>query len=61
MVEMVSKWEIYRFHGQVGKPYRQGKKIETLTETEHLKLKIKQQETEIAVLKKYKDLYFESL
>ncbi|MGE6259278.1 IS3 family transposase [Heyndrickxia sporothermodurans] len=54
------KWyktgQTYRFSQQVGKQYSYGKGMEELSELEQLKLKNKQLETQIEILKKYQEI-----
>jgi transposase len=54
------KWyrngETHRFHQQVGKQYSYGKGHEKLNSEDKLKLKIRRQQAEIDILKKYKEL-----
>jgi transposase-like protein len=48
--------QTYRFSQQVGKQYSYGKGTEELSELEQLKLKNKQLETELEILKKYQEI-----
>lgn len=54
------KWykagQTYRFSQQVGKQYSYGKGTEELSELEQLKLKNKQLETQVEILKKYQEI-----
>jgi transposase len=48
--------QTYRFSQQVGKQYSYGKGTEELSELEQLKLKNKQLETQLEILKKYQEI-----
>jgi transposase-like protein len=48
--------QTYRFSQQVGKQYSYGKWTEELSELEQLKLKNKQLETQLEILKKYQEI-----
>jgi transposase len=54
------KWfrtgQTYRFSQQVGKQYTYGKGTEELSELDQLKLKNKQLETQLEILKKYQEI-----
>lgn len=48
--------QTYRFSQQVGKQYSYGKGTEELSELEQLKIKNKQLETQLEILKKYREI-----
>jgi transposase len=54
------KWyktgQTYRFSQQVGKQYSYGKGTEEMSELEELKLKNKQLEAQLAIIKKYQEI-----
>ena len=48
--------QTYRFSQQVGKQYSYGKESEEMSELEELKLKNKQLEAQLAIIKKYQEI-----